>query len=118
MSVHARLGAAVVVVAAVGAVLLLVARRRPDAIPTVRVFIRLCAVAAGLEAVIGLVLLVAGDRPAEGIHFFYGAATVLPVPLAELMARRVGARDEVVYLLAGVTATALFGLRAATTGNS
>ena len=118
MSIHERLGVAVVFVAAVGAVLALVARRRPDALPTVRVFIRLCAATAAVEALVGIVLLLAGNRPAEGIHLFYGAATVLPIPAAELLGRRVPPRTEMAYLLAGVAATALFGLRAVTTGNS
>jgi hypothetical protein len=118
VSIHARLGIAVVVVAAVGAVLVLVARGRPDAVPTVRVFVRLCAAAAVVEAVIGLVLLAIGERPAEGIHYFYGAATVLPIPIAEVYARRFPARNETMLLLAGAAATALFGLRAITTGNS
>jgi hypothetical protein len=118
MSVHARLGVAVIAVAAVGALLVLLARRRPNAASIVRVFVRLCAVAAALEAVIGLALLIAGNRPTEGIHFFYGAATVLPIPAAELLAHRAGARDEMLYLLAGAVATALFGLRAVATGST
>ncbi len=117
MSIHGRFGVAVVLVAAVGALLVLLARGRPASLPMVRVFIRLCAAAAAAEAVIGIALLVAGNRPTEGIHFFYGAATVVPIPLAELLARRAQPRSEMLYLLAGTAATALFGLRAITTGN-
>jgi asparagine N-glycosylation enzyme membrane subunit Stt3 len=118
VSLHARLGVAVVIVAAAGALLVLVARRRPEMVPTVRVFVRLCGALAALQAVIGLVLLAIGERPAEGIHLFYGAATVLPIPLAELYAKRFPARNETMLLLYGAAATALFGLRAATTGNT
>jgi hypothetical protein len=118
MSIHADLGAALIVVSLVGALLVLVARGRPGALPTVRVFVQLCAGTAAVEALIGIVLLLAGNRPAEGIHFFYGAATVVPIPLAQVMARRVGARDELFYLLIGTVATALFGFRALTTGNT
>lgn len=118
MTIHARLGVAVVVVATVGAILVLLARARPTLLPSVRVFVRLCGAAAALQAVVGLVLLVIGERPAEGIHLFYGAATVVPIPLAELYARRSPRRDETLVLLAGVAATALFGLRAVTTGGS
>jgi hypothetical protein len=118
VSVHAGLGVAVVVVAAMAAVLVALARKRAGAAPAVRVLVRLCAVVAALEAVIGLALIIAGNRPAEGIHLFYGAATVVPIPVARLMARRPGARDEMLYLLVGAAATALFGLRAITTGNA
>ena len=118
MSVHARFGVAVVVVAAVGALLVLWARARPSAIPTVRVFVQLCAVAAALEAVLGLVMVVTGNRPGQAIHYFYGAATVIPIPAAGLLARRVNPGSEMLYLLAGVAATALFGLRAVTTGST
>ena len=117
MSLHGRFGVAVILVAAVGVVLVLLARFRPANIPTVRVFVRLCAAAAAVEALIGIALAIAGHRPAETIHFFYGAATVIPIPAAELLARRVRPEAEVMYLLAGVAATALFGLRAVTTGN-
>src|ERR1700676_3210024 len=81
VSLHARLGVAVVIVAAAGALLVLLARRRPAMVPTVRVFVCLCGALAALQAVIGLVVLAIGERPAEGIHLFYGAATVLPIPL-------------------------------------
>jgi uncharacterized membrane protein YiaA len=117
MSIHARLGIAVLVVAAVGALLALLARNRPGAVPTVRVFVRLCAAAAAVEAFIGLALVIAGNRPAEGLHFFYGAATVISIPAADLLARRVRPQSETLYLLAGATATVLFGLRAVTTGS-
>lgn len=116
MSIHARLGTAVIVVSAVGGILVLFARRRADAGPTVRVFVRLCALTAGIEAGIGLVLLALGHRPVEGIHYFYGAATVISVPAAELLARRGRPADEPWVLFAGVVATALFALRAVTTG--
>lgn len=118
MSIHARLGVAVVVVAVVGAILALVARARPQAFPTVRVFVRLCAAVAAVQVVIGLVLLAMGDRPTQGIHLFYGAATLVPIPLAEVYAKRFPARDETMLLLAGAVATALFGFRAITTGSA
>ena len=117
MSIHSLLGVALIVVAAVGAVLIAVARNRADVLASLRVFVRLCGALAAVEAAVGVVLLVTGNRPAEGIHFFYGAATVIPIPAAELLARRAGARDEWLYLLAGAAATALFGLRAVTTGS-
>jgi hypothetical protein len=117
MTIHGRFGVAVVLVAVVGVLLVLLARVKPASIPTVRVYVRLCALAAGAEAAIGLVLLITGHRPTEAIHLFYGAATVIPIPAAELLARRVRPGAEVTYLLAGVAATALFGLRAVTTGS-
>jgi hypothetical protein len=118
VSIHARLGVAVVAVAVVGALLTLLARNRPGVYPTVRVFVQLCAAAAAVEAVIGLAMVIGGQRPAEGIHFFYGAATVIPIPLADRLARRAHPSSETLYLLAGAAATALFGLRAVTTGSS
>jgi hypothetical protein len=117
MSLHGRLGVAVILVSVVGALLVLFARSRPNNIPAVRVFVRLCAAAAAVEAVIGLVMVITGQRPTEAIHYFYGAATVIPIPAAELLARRVNPGSEMMYLLAGVAATALFGLRAVTTGS-
>ena len=82
-----------------------------------RVFVRLCAATAAVEALIGIALVIGGHRPTETIHYFYGAATVIPIPAADLLARRLKPEAEMMYLLAGVVATALFGLRAVTTGN-
>ena len=65
MSIHGRFGVAVIVVSVVGVVLVLLARARPANIPTVRVFVRLCAAAAAVEALIGIILVIAGHRPTE-----------------------------------------------------
>ena len=116
MTIHAKLGFAVVVVAVVGVALVLLARFRPHLTPTVHVYVRLCAAAAGLQAVVGIVLLITGERPGQAIHYFYGIATVLPVPLAEAIGKRVPSYSENNLLLVGVGAMALFGLRALTTG--
>ena len=118
MSLHAFLGVVVVAVAVVGALLAALVRNRPAAVPAVRVFVRLCGAAAAVQAVVGLVLLIAGERPAEWIHLFYGAATVAPIPIAEAYGRRSRLRNQAMPLLIGSAATALFGLRAVTTGNT
>lgn len=116
MSVHARLGVAVLVVAVVGVVLVLWSRRVPQRLATVRVYARLCAAAAAAEALLGVLLLLTGARPGQGIHLFYGAATVIPVPAADLLARRVRGTDEFWVLLAGTAAMVLMAFRAVTTG--
>jgi hypothetical protein len=117
VNLHQRLGIGVVLVAVAGTVLVLMAARRRELMPTVRVFLRLCAATAAVEALVGLLLLVSGHRPGQAIHYFYAVATVIPMPAADVLARRVHARNEVLYLLAGAVATVLFGLRAVTTGS-
>ena len=116
--IHQRLGIAVLVVAVVGALLVLVASARPHLLPTVRAFVRLCAVAAGVQVLTGLLLLAIGDRPTEGIHLFYGAATVVAVPAAAALGRRARGREESFYLLGGIVMMALMAVRAITTGSS
>ena len=117
-AIHQRLGVAVLVVAVAGAVLVLVASARPNAMPTVRAFVRLCAAAAGLQVLTGLLLLLIGDRPSEGIHLFYGAATVVAVPAAAALGRHARGREETFYLLGGIVVMALMAVRAITTGSS
>ncbi|MHB8719687.1 MAG: hypothetical protein ACYDAC_12485 [Candidatus Dormibacteria bacterium] len=117
-AVHQRLGVAVLIVAVVAALLVIAAAARPHLMPTVRAFVRLCAAAAGIQVAVGLLLLAVGDRPAQAIHLFYGAATVVSIPAAAALGRRARGREELFYLLGGVVVMALMAFRAIATGSS
>ena len=114
--IHDRYGYVLTVVAAVGAIAALVALIRPRILPLVRLYLLVTIALVGVQVIIGLVLVIAGHAPQQLIHWFYGAATLLTLPLAMLIGRRLGGREEQVWLAGGAVMTLLFALRAIATG--
>jgi heme A synthase len=113
---HDRYGFVLMVIAAVGALAAIAALFRPRILPAVRVYLRIQIALVGVQVLIGLVLVATGDRPQQLIHWFYGAATLLSLPLAMLIGRRLGGREEQIWLAGGAVMTVLFALRALATG--
>jgi heme A synthase len=114
--VHAVLGFGVIVLAACGSVAAVVSFFRPRALPAVRAYLRLTVAAIAVQVIVGIVLVAAGSRPQQVLHWVYGAATLLTLPLAMFVGRRLGGRDERVWLVGGAVLTLLFTLRALSTG--
>src|SRR5579863_730661 len=113
---HDRYGFVLMVIAAVGALAAIAALFRPRILPAVRVYLRIQIALVGVQVLIGLVLVATGDRPQQLLHWFYGAATLLSLPLAMLIGRRLGGREEQIWLAGGAVMTLLFALRALATG--
>lgn len=103
------------VVAVVGALMALVSMWRPQVLPPLRVYLRLVSVAVVVQVVVGLVLVVTGDRPAL-LHWIYGAATLAALPVAMLIGARLGDREQHLWLAGGAVATVLLAFRAVATG--
>ena len=116
MVIHDRFGLIVTLVAAAGALLALLALLRPHLMPAVRVYLRLTAGIVAVQVVIGIVLVATGSRPSQGIHWFYGAATLVALPLAMWIGGRLGSREEPLWVVGGAVVTVLFALRALGTG--
>ncbi|MFN2581519.1 MAG: hypothetical protein ABR498_02115 [Candidatus Dormibacteria bacterium] len=116
MIVHDRFGFVVLIVAGVGAVAAVIALLRPRLLPMVRVYLRLTAVIAAVQVAIGIALVIGGMHPSQGIHWFYGAATLVALPIAMWIGSRLGAREEPLWVMGGAVATVLFALRAVGTG--
>jgi heme A synthase len=85
-------------------------------LPAVRVYLRIQIALVGVQVLIGLVLVATGDRPQQLIHWFYGAATLLSLPVAMVIGKRLGGREEQIWLAGGAVMTLLFALRALATG--
>jgi len=113
--VHDRLGFVVLALAGVGAVWALVSLSRPDTLPALRAYLRLTTLTVAVQGLIGIALVISGRRP-DPLHWFYGAATLLALPLAMFIGSRLSDREEHVWVLGGAVATLLFALRAVTTG--
>jgi len=113
---HAVLGFAVMVLAVCGSVAAIVGLFRPQILPAVRTYLRIAIAVIALQVVIGIVLVATGSRPQQFLHWLYGAATLLALPLAMSVGRRLGGRDEHVWLVGGAVLTLLFALRALATG--
>jgi hypothetical protein len=116
VAVHDWLGVALIIVAAIGAVAAIIGIFLPRVIPAVRVFARFLVAAFGLQVLVGLLLVVTGHRPQEGLHWLYGAAALLALPFAMYMGGPLRDRDKRLWLAAGAVATFLFALRAMMTG--
>ena len=116
MIIHDKLGFIVVVLAVVGAAATIISLLRPAFFPTVRVYLLLMTGVVALQVVVGLVLVLTGSRPSQLLHWFYGAATLVSMPLFAWLGRGRPERQEHLWLVAGAVATMLFALRALTTG--
>jgi heme A synthase len=116
VQVHAVLSFAVIALAACGSIAAIVSRFRPQILPAVRTYLRVATAVIALQAVIGVALVATGSRPQQLLHWLYGAATLLALPLAMSVGRRLGGRDEHVWVAGGAVLTLLFALRALATG--
>lgn len=116
MLIHDRYGVVLTVVAAVGAVAAIVSLFRPRILPLVRSYLRATIAVVAIQVAIGIVLVATGHAPQQLLHWLYGAATLLALPVAMLIGKRLGGREEQVWLAGGAVLTVLFALRAMATG--
>ncbi|HXA30444.1 MAG TPA: hypothetical protein VN193_17050 [Candidatus Angelobacter sp.] len=116
MIVHQRLGNAVLLLGLVGALwaALNIWQRRVS--PSLRAYLRLTEGAIVIQALLGIGLFISGRRPAQGLHWFYGPAVLLSLPVAWSLTRRSTERREAWGLLLGSLAVFLFSVRAIGTG--
>ena len=116
MIVHQRLANAVLLLGLVGTLwaALCIWQRRVS--PALRAYLRLTELAIVVEALVGLGFFLSGRRPAQGIHWFYGPAVLLSLPVAWTYARGGGERREAWSLLLGSLAVFLFSIRAIQSG--
>jgi heme A synthase len=116
VSVHQRLAEAVQLLGVVGALWAgwCVLRRTPS--PGLRVYVLLSEAVIVVQAVLGIVLAATGHRPHDNLHFIYGPAVLLSLPVAWLVGQRTAERTEHIALLGGCVAVALLSLRAIQTG--
>lgn len=116
MLIHDRYGFVLTVVAALGAIAAIASLFRPGILPAVRLYLRLTVAVVAVQVVIGLVLVATGNRPAQILHWLYGAATLLTLPLAMWVGGKLGGREQHVWLAGGAVLTVLFAFRALATG--
>lgn len=116
MIVHQRLSNAVLLLGLVGTVWALENMLRRRVSPALRAYLRLTFLAIVVQGAVGLVLFFTGSRPAQGLHWFYGPAVLLSLPVAWSFARPGDERREALALFAGSLAVFLFSIRALGTG--
>ena len=114
--IHDRYGFVLTVVAALGAVAAMLSLLRPRILPLVRLYLRITIAVIAIQVVIGLVLVASGERPHQLLHWLYGAATLATLPIAIAIGKRLGGRDEQIWLAGGAVLTVLFAVRALATG--
>jgi type IV secretory pathway VirB3-like protein len=116
MVVHDWFGLAIVVGATLGAIVAVASLFRPQIVPALHIYTRIAVAAIGLQMLIGLILVATGHRPHDALHWLYGAATLLALPLSRWMGAPLKDRDKRLWLTAGAVATVLLALRSAMTG--
>jgi len=116
VSLHRTLGNPVFALGLVGSLWAVENLVRRRVRPALRSYLWLTWLLIAVQAVVGLVLVAGGHRPAQGIHWFYGAALLLSVPVAWTFAGRGDERREAIALLGGALAVMLFSIRAIGTG--
>lgn len=116
VDVHQRFGFALIIVFLIGMVAAAVASQALRYLPTVRVYLWLAFVAVTIQGLLGLGLLITGDRPGDGLHYLYGPLTFLTLPLAAVISRGGTSRREGWMLAAGFLFALLFSIRSLGTG--
>lgn len=116
MLIHDRYGVVLTVAAAVGAIAAIAGLLQPRILPIVRVYLRVMIALVAVQVAIGVVIVATGHAPHQILHWFYGAATLLTLPLAILIGKRLGGREERIWFAGGAVMTLLFALRAIATG--
>jgi hypothetical protein len=84
-----------------------------------RIFRILLAVTTGLgvlQVIFGLLLFASGDRPAEGLHFVYGAIVLGAIPVAYVYSDQKQVRRDIVIMGIAVIAVIGAAVRAMATG--
>ena len=116
MIVHQRLANAVLLLGLVGTLwaALNIWQRRVS--PALRAYLRLTELAIAVQALVGLGLFFSGNRPADNLHWFYGPAVLLSLPVAWTLTRGSSERREAWGLMLGSLAVFLFSIRAIGTG--
>jgi heme A synthase len=114
--IHDRYGFVLTVLALLGAVAAIAGLLRPGLLPLIRRYLQVMIALVAVQVAIGLVLVATGDQPQQLIHWFYGAATLVTLPIAMLIGKRLGGREEQIWLAGGAVMTVLFALRALATG--
>ena len=116
MTVHQRLGVAVLLVGIVGIVIagFGVARGTPG--PTLRAYLALTSALIGVQVVIGGILFLRGYRPAESLHYLYGGLLLVALPVARGLGAGPDDRREAWYLLGGCVVLTGLATRAIVTG--
>lgn len=116
MIVHQRLANAILLLGLLGTIWALENLLRRRVSPALRAYLRLTFLAIVVQAGMGLILFATGNRPAEGLHWIYGPATLLSLPVAWALSAGADERREALALFGGALAVFLFALRAIGTG--
>jgi hypothetical protein len=116
VQIHAAVGFGVIALVGGGSVGAIVSLLRQRSQAALRIYLRITTAAIALEVAIGIGLVATGGRPQQVLHWLYGAAMLLALPLAMAVGRRLGGREERVWLAGGAVLTLLFALRALATG--
>ena len=116
LTVHRELAVAIVLAALGGSIWAGYAAYRLRWSTRLALLGSLTTVAIALQALFGVLLAAGGQRPQDPLHFVFGPATLLALPLARLAGRTGSDRAAGLLVCAGWLATLALSLRATGTG--
>lgn len=116
MGFHRVLALVVLALLLIAVVVGLLALARPAWGQRYPLFLRIVSAAIGIQAVVGIVLLLGGQRPKAGLHFLFGPLVLFTLPVAARIAERRRGRDHGLVLVGGAALAFVIALLALVTG--
>jgi len=115
-TVHQKLAVVIVLLALAGTMWAGYAAYRGLRVDRLRLAGRVMSTVLALQAALGIALAVAGNRPADSLHFVYGPVLLFSLPVADIFTRGRTQQGKAVVLAAGWLLALALSLRAAGTG--
>jgi hypothetical protein len=116
VTLHQKLGFALVVLAVVGALVALVSLVTPFVGVVLKIYLRLLFLAVVVQAILGGVLYLMGNRPAYGLHYLYGAGMAATLGVTFAVSRRTPWPLSKVPLIIGAVVAVIFAVLALVSG--
>jgi hypothetical protein len=117
-AVHQKLAVAIVLLALGGSLWAGYLAYKARTSSRLRLLAGITGATVGIQAVLGIVLTILGNRPADPLHFLYGPATVIALILTLSPGRGRTERAARIVLCAGWLAVLALSLRAVGTGGA
>ena len=116
VTLHQKLGFILVVAAVLGALVALISLVTPLVGFVFKIYLRLLLLAVAVQVVLGGVLYLMGNRPADALHYLYGAGMAVTLGVTFAVGRRTPWPLSKLPLVIGAIAAVVFAVLALTSG--
>ncbi len=116
VTLHQKLGFALVVLAVVGGLVALISLATPLVGIVLKIYLRLLLLVVALQIVLGGALYLMGDRPTHELHYLYGAGMAVTLGVTFGVSRRTPWPLSKLPLVIGAIVAAIFAVLALISG--